>query len=423
MFAGMASVVDLEQAAREAMARGDQAGAIKQWSALLEKYPDHGPALNALGNWHLAKGNPLEARELFRRARAADPGQPALLFNLAAAERAVGDPGAALNTLDSALAIDPYFVQAIFQKAVLLEELNRPREAAVVYAQFLDTAPPEVRESPRFQPLITRATEVVARSNAALGQLMAASGTAPTPRMREAMAALLGEQRIYVSEPTFLSIPRLPAIPFFDRALSPWLDELEAATPELLAEAMAVAANPDDPAFVPYVDNPPGVPANQWAELDHSQLWSAFFFWKHGRLNEANAARCPRTMALLERMPLVGIEGRTPNAFFSVLAPNTRIPPHTGVTNARATVHLPLIVPRGCGFRVGAETREWVSGKAWVFDDTMDHEAWNDSDEPRLILIFDVWNPFLEKEEHDFVRHMLAAHETHFGRTALEDAL
>lgn len=419
----MASVSDLEQAAREAMARGDQSGAIEQWSALLKVSPNHGPALNALGNWHLAKGNPLEARDLFRRARAADPGQPALLFNLAAAERAVGDLPAALSMLDGALAIDPYFVQAIFQKAVLLEELDRPREAAVIYTQFLDTAPPEVRDSPRFQPLISRATEAVAQSNAALGQLMAASGAAPTQRMREAMAALLGEQRVYVSEPTFLSIPRLPAIPFFDRALTPWLEELEAATPDLLAEAMAVAANPDDPAFVPYVDNPPGVPANQWAELDHSKLWSAFFFWKHGKRNEANAARCPRTMALLERMPLVGIEGRTPNAFFSVLAPRTRIPPHTGVTNARATVHLPLIVPPGCGFRVGAETREWVSGKAWVFDDTIDHEAWNDSDEPRLILIFDVWNPLLEAEEHDFVRHMLNAHAAYHGFLGMEDAL
>ena len=292
----MASIGKLEQAAREAMARGDQRAAIEQWSALLAVAPDHGPALNALGNWHLAKGDASEARDLFRRARDADLGQPALLFNLAAAERAAGDPVAALDMLDSALAIDPYFVQAIFQKAVLLEEMNRPREAAVIYAQFLDTAPPDVRNAPRFQQLIARATEVVAQSNEALGQLMAASGNAPTQRMREAMAALLGEQRVYVSEPTFLSIPRLPAIPFFDRALTPWLEELEAATPQLLAEAMTVTANPDDPAFVPYVDNPPGVPANQWADLDHSKLWSAFFFWKHGKRNDANAARCPKTM-------------------------------------------------------------------------------------------------------------------------------
>lgn len=419
----MTSISEIEAAARQAMARGDHAGAVAHWSALLEREPEHGPALNAVGNWHLRKGEALEARDLFRRANAADPGQPALLFNLAAAERAAGDLLASLNALDGALAVDPYFVQAIFQKAVLLEDMGRPREAAIVYGQFLETAPEEVRTSPRFQPLIERAESAVARDNAQLGELMEASATAPTPRMQEARAALLGEDRIYVAEPTFLSIPRLPAIPFFDRALTPWFDELEAATPDLLAEATAVAANADDPAFVPYVDNPPGVPANQWAELDHSKLWSAFFFWKHGVRNGANAARCPRTAALLERLPLPHIQGRTPNAFFSVLAPKTRIPVHTGVTNARATVHLPLIVPPGCGFRVGAETREWVPGKAWAFDDTIQHEAWNDSDQPRLILIFDIWNPLLEAEEKDFVRDMLDAHAAHHGRQGFSDTL
>ncbi|MBT2134568.1 aspartyl/asparaginyl beta-hydroxylase domain-containing protein [Croceibacterium sp. LX-88] len=417
----MKSISEFEQTARQAMARGDVATAMAQWTALLEQDPGHGPALNALGNWHLAKGEAIEARDLFRRANAADPGQPALLFNLAAAERAAGDQLASLNALDGALAIDPYFVQAIFQKAVLLEDMGRPREAAIVYRQFLDTAPEDVRGSPRFQPLIARAEEAVARDNEALGRSMEAP--APSIRMSEARAALLGEQPVYVAEPTFLSIPRLPAIPFFDRAVTPWFEELEAATPELLAEATAVAANADDPAFVPYVDNPPGVPANQWAELDHSKLWSAFFFWKHGVRNEANAARCPRTIALLDRMPLADMQGRTPNAFFSVLAPRTRIPVHTGVSNARATVHLPLIVPPGCGFRVGAETREWVPGQAWAFDDTIQHEAWNDSDEPRLILIFDVWNPFLDAEEREFVRQMLDAHAAHHGRIGFSDTL
>ena len=84
--------------------------------------------------------------------------------------------------------------------------------------------------------------------------------------------------------------------------------------------------------------------------------------------------------------------------------PRTHIPPHTGVTNTRLTVHLPLIVPPNCGFRVGSETREWVPGKAWVFDDTIEHEAWNRSDAPRAVLIFDIWNPILTAAERDLVR-------------------
>jgi aspartate beta-hydroxylase len=87
-----------------------------------------------------------------------------------------------------------------------------------------------------------------------------------------------------------------------------------------------------------------------------------------------------------------------------VLQPRTTIPPHTGSTNARITVHLPLVVPPGCRFRVGGETREWREGEAWAFDDTIEHEAWNDSDSPRAILILDVWNPLLSEAERAVVR-------------------
>jgi len=68
-----------------------------------------------------------------------------------------------------------------------------------------------------------------------------------------------------------------------------------------------------------------------------------------------------------------------------------------------------LIVPPGCGFRVGGETREWQVGRAWAFDDTIEHEAWNDSDIPRAILIFDIWHPELTLMERDLVREAMIA--------------
>ena len=98
------------------------------------------------------------------------------------------------------------------------------------------------------------------------------------------------------------------------------------------------------------------------------------------------------------------VPGKAPTVMFSVLAPHTRIPPHTGTTNTRGIVHLPLIIPDGCGFRVGGETRQWEPGRAWVFDDTIEHEAWNDSDEPRVILILDIWNPLLTEADREVVR-------------------
>jgi aspartyl/asparaginyl beta-hydroxylase (cupin superfamily) len=92
------------------------------------------------------------------------------------------------------------------------------------------------------------------------------------------------------------------------------------------------------------------------------------------------------------------------------LKAGARIPPHTGVTNTRAIVHLPLVVPSGCRFRVGGETREWKEGQAFVFDDTIEHEAVNDSERDRIILIFDVWNPHLTPREQDLIVRFFALH-------------
>jgi aspartyl/asparaginyl beta-hydroxylase (cupin superfamily) len=95
---------------------------------------------------------------------------------------------------------------------------------------------------------------------------------------------------------------------------------------------------------------------------------------------------------------------------FSLLRPGAHIPAHHGFLNTRLIVHLPLIVPPGCRFRVGNQTREWVEGRAWVFDDTIEHEAWNDSDRLRVVMIFDHWHPQLSVAERRLI-------------TALNDAL
>jgi aspartyl/asparaginyl beta-hydroxylase (cupin superfamily) len=110
------------------------------------------------------------------------------------------------------------------------------------------------------------------------------------------------------------------------------------------------------------------------------------------------------------------IAGLCPNAMFSALAPRTRIPPHNGETNARAIIHLPLIVPEKCRYRVGYDQREWQFGRILAFDDTIEHEAVNDSDDLRVVLIFDVWNPFLEPAEREMVLAMTAYART-FGKS------
>ena len=152
-----------------------------------------------------------------------------------------------------------------------------------------------------------------------------------------------------------------------------------------------------------------GIGETKWSGLDNSLDWGAIFLWEYGEPNVPVLERCPVTAKTLASLPQSHIPNRAPSAFFSMLKPHTRIPPHTGVTNTRAIIHLPLIVPDGCGFRVGGETRQWVPGQPFAFDDTIEHEAWNNSDELRSVLIFDVWNPHLTAREQQIVAEYYGA--------------
>jgi aspartyl/asparaginyl beta-hydroxylase (cupin superfamily) len=201
--------------------------------------------------------------------------------------------------------------------------------------------------------------------------------------------------------------PFLPADEFFDRGHFPWLEQLEAAAPVIRSELQAILKSAD-PGLAPYIDMPPGTPRNLWSALDRSPDWSALHLWRDGERVDAVCERAPRTAELVDTLPLARIAGRAPAVFFSILKAGKTIPPHTGVTNIRSIVHLPLIVPGGCGFRVGSETRAWREGEAFVFDDTIEHEAWNRSDQDRALLILDCWNPHLSEDERAIIRKIFA---------------
>ena len=114
---------------------------------------------------------------------------------------------------------------------------------------------------------------------------------------------------------------------------------------------------------------------------------------------EENAARCPLIMRLLELLPIPVIERRSPMALISILRPGTHIPPHHGMLNTRLICHIPLVVPEGCRLRVGAETRDVVEGQAMIFDDSFEHEAWNDGEAVRAVLLFEIWRPEISEDE------------------------
>jgi len=166
--------------------------------------------------------------------------------------------------------------------------------------------------------------------------------------------------------------------------------------------------------FQPYVAIRPDKPVNQWRELNHSVRWSAFHLWKDGSPIEENLDRCPATAQLLQQIDFCSLGGPCPGVYFSALAPNTRIPPHRGETNARVIGHLPLIVPDDCYLRVGFEQRQWQEGECLVFDDTIEHQSINDSAAVRVVMVFDVWNPLLSDADRRMANGIVKA-VTKFG--------
>jgi aspartyl/asparaginyl beta-hydroxylase (cupin superfamily) len=382
----------------------------------LGRAPEHPVVLNSAGGYLLRSGAFAQARQLYQRATALDGKSKVLWLNLATACRSLGDTEAERQALERALALEPRYVAALLHKADLMERLGKPKAAVLMFEAALASIVPGEPIPPHMGPAIAHAREAVAANARALETFIERelesvrrvhSGD-DQHRYDACQDILLGKRRAYSSLPKDTFFPYLPAIEFFPREHFPWLATLEAATEDIAQEALAVFRG-GSADFAPYVNFPPGTPLDEWAPLNHSLDWSVYSIWHDGKLLPAHQAACPKTAAVLERLPMCDVPDYAPGAYFSVLKPHTRLPPHTGTTNTRSIVHLPLVIPAGCRFRVGSQTRPWEKGKAWVFDDTIEHDACNDSDQIRIVLIFDIWNPLLTSTERDLVRAMTVA--------------
>ena len=397
--------------ASEAWQQGRHEAATQLLQKMIEQQPHHVTALNTLGMIALNVRDAGQAIQWLERAAAAEPGAAPIWFNLFQAFDMAGDLDRGIESLDRALTVDPYYVPAILSKADLLERLGRSAESLAMYRAILAVGPNAEGLPEPARRALAHGVELVradddrraAALERPLAQVYSAYPDADFDRARAYVAHRTGRRKVYVQQPINGHFPYLPAIEFFGRDRLPWLAQLEANTAEIRRELLSLLAQ-NGRGFRPYIAFDPTQPVNQWAELNHSRRWSAWFFWEDGVRHEENCARCPATAAVLEGLPLLDLPGKGPTAMFSILEPRTRIPPHTGSNNVRTTVHLPLVVPEGCGFRVGSETRIPQVGTAWAFDDTIEHEAWNDSDSPRAILILDTWNPLLTEAERAAVR-------------------
>ncbi|SFG14708.1 Aspartyl/asparaginyl beta-hydroxylase, cupin superfamily [Novosphingobium sp. CF614] len=334
-------------------------------------------------------------------------------LKLAGLRRALRQPRRALEAVDQALGIAPLDFAALMMRAGLLERLQDPG-AGEAWAEAIAQKPDVSLPPPLAAALAAGEAFHAAWQEAReqrLKEAVAAVGTRADEdqawRIARFRENILRKTRVYRSEPTHFHYPGLVEREFHPRHTMPWLAELEAGFEAIRAEMLALM-QPGHAQFEPYIQYEEREALAQWKPLNKNRDWSAIHLLKQGIEVAHNAAQAPRTLETLSRLPQPRVSGASPNAMFSLLASRTAIPPHVGVDNTRLVCHLPLVVPHGCWFRVGAETRLWREGEAFAFDDTIEHEAMNPSDDLRIVFIFDVWHPGLSEVERAAVAAMIA---------------
>jgi aspartyl/asparaginyl beta-hydroxylase (cupin superfamily) len=325
--------------------------------------------------------------------------------------------------IDALLEREPRNIPALVRKGELRASSGDDRAAAAFYKAALRAAAAAQPLPGSLRPVIERAQAGMAQCEAAFeahteNALAAAgfpAGRRP-PRFQESYELMRGlrQTELQLQRPTSYYFPGLPQRRYYERPELAWASEFEAAAPAIKAELLAYLAAGED-AFSPYMVSDPTRPRSDYHGLVDNPEWSTLYIFEKGRRVPEMEARFPETLAAVERLDLPRITVRAPSILFSRLAPGARIPPHHGVMNARLVCHLPLIVPRGCGFKVGGEVREWREGELLVFDDTVEHEAWNDGSSERIILIFDVWRPEVTSDERRAITALFEVVDSYGG--------
>jgi aspartyl/asparaginyl beta-hydroxylase (cupin superfamily) len=330
--------------------------------------------------------------------------------------------------VDALIEREPNNIAALVEKGHLRQRARDDRAASAFYQAALRAAAAAKALPASLRPVIERARAGFAECQASFDRhteeaLAAAgfpSGHRPD-RFQESIDLMRGvsHTQLQLQQPTAYYFPGLPQRRYYERADLPWAAQIEAAAPTIKAELLEYLAKGDD-AFSPYLVTDPTRPRSEYHGLVDNPDWSTLYIFSKGSRVTEMEDRFARTLASVEQLDLPRITVRAPSILFSRLAPGAHIPPHHGVMNARLICHLPLIVPPRCGFRVGGEVREWHEGELLVFDDTVEHEAWNHGTSERIILIFDVWRPEVTTDERRAITSLFEVVDNYGAETPLE---
>jgi aspartate beta-hydroxylase len=347
----------------------------------------------------LQMGKADESAHLIRRAIAKEPDWAEAHNCLGAALQRLGANDEALACHDKALALAPNLSDALFLRGRALQALGRGAEAIRCYEAVLAQAP----SNAQVQFWLATALHASGRTEEAFVRYRNAASLDPrfAAHMQKALAddaqrhqasAQAGMQRLNLYIASFLTnhgaarmghYPGLSSAPFHDVARLPGAQALE-KNYEAIREEITNLANTDF--------------QSEAEGLKENGEWDVFLFYERGRKNDKNCARCPVITRLIESHNTVRTQAGL--LYVSKLNPGTQIKPHKGPTNVRLRCHLGIKIPDGdCGLTVGGETRRWQQGRCLVFDDSLEHEAWNRTPESRIVLIIDFWHPDLTAAE------------------------
>ncbi|HEV7490092.1 MAG TPA: aspartyl/asparaginyl beta-hydroxylase domain-containing protein [Rhodanobacteraceae bacterium] len=390
---------------------------------VLREAPTETDALNFVAICAHERGRYAQALALLERARGIRADDPVTLSNLGVTYAALGRLDQSIDALRTALKLAPELFVARLRLAEVIEYAGRANDALPLYfgaifaAQGAGQWVDEATTAPGLRPLVLHAMRTVAAGRRQLfakflSPLRQRYGAAALARVEKCLAVYLTELPANYPDPKqrpkFLYFPDLPTKKYYEPELFPWYTTLEAKMPAIRDEMLAVLAL--DNGFEPFLghfdsDKLEGHLTNAMGP----PVWNAFFFFRHGTRYDDNHLRCPATSAALENVPLCHVRDHSPEVCYSVLTAGSHILPHHGVTNTRLVTHLALIVPEDCALVVGGEPHGWEEGRCFTFDDTFEHEAWNRSSRTRVVMLMDVWNPYLTEIEREALTALVPA--------------
>ncbi|MBL8269680.1 aspartyl/asparaginyl beta-hydroxylase domain-containing protein [Steroidobacter sp.] len=387
----------------------------------LQRQPGDIESLNALGLIALRRGQLERAHQLLESSIASDPNYAQTRHYLGRVYDAAGNLDGAVAAHGAALKLAPGMFIIRLHYAAALERAGQKEQAAVQYFRASGDAQAQGRwtspetTAPALRPMVEHAVRMVKETRKAtfahlIEPLRQQFGAASMQRVEQSLRIYFREEPpVYPDprqQPTFLYLPGLPPAPYLPRSLFPWIEALEAQTDAIRQELLQLLPSA---AGRERVFTTEAIEQQNLRGLQSPPSWNGYYFYRHAQRRADNCAVCPATAKALDLLPLSHVRDHGPEVLFSVFTAGTHLLPHRGVTNTRLVGHLPLLVPPDCALKVGDEVHEWQEGRAVIFDDTYEHEAWNRSDRTRVVLIFDIWNPYLTEAERAAIELLVPA--------------